>query len=176
MGNSYFAISYPYNCNCHPSRWGCVYALAAIAGIQAWEMKWLWQCIGWEVNKTCLWVILIRTITLALYNDQAAFFTIGAGVRVVTQSYTRLIDYFRSSTFSTFPLTMPFPGNTRRWPNIVLLLDQRWRRWANIKPTLGQRLVFPGLVVLNSILCYHHQVSSMVIGPSLCLTLPYIPI
>ena len=34
------------------------------------------------------------------------------------------------------------PANTRRWPNVGLLLDQRRRRWVNIKPTLCQRLVF----------------------------------
>ena len=32
----------------------------------------------------------------------------------------------------------------RRWPNVGLLLGQRRRRWANSKPTLGQRLMFPG--------------------------------
>ena len=36
------------------------------------------------------------------------------------------------------------PANTRRWPNDGLMLDQRRRRWANIHPTLGQRLVFAG--------------------------------
>ena len=32
------------------------------------------------------------------------------------------------------------------------MLDQRRRRWANIKPTLGERLVFAGnLPVLNAV-------------------------
>ena len=38
-----------------------------------------------------------------------------------------------------------FPANTRRWLNVVLMLGQRRRQWANIKPTLRQRLVFAGL-------------------------------
>ena len=38
------------------------------------------------------------------------------------------------------------PENTRRWPNAGLMLAQRRRRWANISPTLGQRLVFAGRV------------------------------
>ena len=36
------------------------------------------------------------------------------------------------------------PANMRRWPNVGLLLVQRRRRWANSKPTLGQRLIFAG--------------------------------
>ena len=29
-------------------------------------------------------------------------------------------------------------------PNVGLMLDQRPRRWSNINPTLGERLVFAG--------------------------------
>ena len=36
------------------------------------------------------------------------------------------------------------PANTRRWTNVGLMLGQRRRRWANIKPTLVQRLVLAG--------------------------------
>ena len=36
------------------------------------------------------------------------------------------------------------PANTRRWTNVGLMLAHRLRRWANIKPTLIQRLVFAG--------------------------------
>ena len=38
----------------------------------------------------------------------------------------------------------PYPANTRRWTNVGLMLGQRRRRWANINPTLVQRLVFAG--------------------------------
>ena len=38
--------------------------------------------------------------------------------------------------------SQPQPENTIRWPNVALILDHRLRRWANIKATLGQRLVF----------------------------------
>ena len=37
-----------------------------------------------------------------------------------------------------------FPANTRRWSNAGLMLAHRLRRWANISPALGQRLVFTG--------------------------------
>ena len=33
--------------------------------------------------------------------------------------------------------------NMRRWPNAGLMLGHRRRRWTNITPTLGQRLVWP---------------------------------
>ena len=33
-------------------------------------------------------------------------------------------------------------SNTRRWPNVGLLLAHRLRRWANISPVLGYRVVF----------------------------------
>ena len=35
-------------------------------------------------------------------------------------------------------------ADTSRSPNVGLMLAQRLRRWANINPTLGQRLVFSG--------------------------------
>ena len=34
------------------------------------------------------------------------------------------------------------PADTRRWPNVVLMLGRSRRRRSNIKTTLGQRLVF----------------------------------
>ena len=37
------------------------------------------------------------------------------------------------------------PTNTIRWPNAGLMLAQRRRRWANISPALGQRVVFAGI-------------------------------
>ena len=36
------------------------------------------------------------------------------------------------------------PASTRRWPIVGLTLDQRRGRWANVSPTVGQRLVFAG--------------------------------
>ena len=33
-------------------------------------------------------------------------------------------------------------SNTRRWPNVGLLLAHRLRRWASISPVLGYRVVF----------------------------------
>ena len=35
-------------------------------------------------------------------------------------------------------------ANTRRPPNVGSMLGQRRRRWTNIEPTLGERLVFAG--------------------------------
>ena len=43
-----------------------------------------------------------------------------------------------------------FPAN-RRCPNTGLMLGQRRRRWASIKPILGQRLVIAGWVVCYNI-------------------------
>ena len=36
------------------------------------------------------------------------------------------------------------PSNTRRRPNVGLMLDQRLRRWPNNNTLLGQRLVLAG--------------------------------
>ena len=44
--------------------------------------------------------------------------------------------YFASYVFRTDPT------NTRHWPNVILILSQCSRQWANIKTTLDQRLVF----------------------------------
>ena len=36
-------------------------------------------------------------------------------------------------------------ANTMRWPIAELTMGHRLRRWPNISPTLGQRLLFDGL-------------------------------
>ena len=41
------------------------------------------------------------------------------------------------------------PANTRRWPNVGLLLVHRLRHWPNVETTLGQRLVFAGRLILS---------------------------
>ena len=40
---------------------------------------------------------------------------------------------------------VPSPANTTRWSNDVLMLGQRRRRWANIKTSFFQRVVFTGM-------------------------------
>ena len=42
-----------------------------------------------------------------------------------------------ATTSLYFTPAIPCPENTIRWTNVGLLLGQRRRRWANIKPTLG---------------------------------------
>ena len=39
----------------------------------------------------------------------------------------------------------PLPVTTVHCLTVRLMLDQRRRRWSNIKPALGQRLVFVGV-------------------------------
>ena len=34
------------------------------------------------------------------------------------------------------------PANTTRWPNAGTIVSHRLRRWANISPAVGQRVVF----------------------------------
>ena len=41
------------------------------------------------------------------------------------------------------------PTNARRWPNVGLLLAHRLRRWPNINPTLIQRIMFAGTLILG---------------------------
>ena len=42
------------------------------------------------------------------------------------------------------------PANWKHWPNVVLMLCRRRRRWANIWTTLGQCLVFDGGGAISS--------------------------
>ena len=44
-----------------------------------------------------------------------------------------------------FLIIHAIPANTRCWPNVGLKLAHRLRRWPNISPTLGQRLVVAGM-------------------------------
>ena len=41
------------------------------------------------------------------------------------------------------------PANKRRSPNTGLMLAHRLRRWSNINPALGERLVFAGLPTVH---------------------------
>ena len=52
-------------------------------------------------------------------------------------------------------------ANTTRWPNVGLMLGQRRRRWANISPTVGQRVCWDDANTVNEgvvILIYRHHV------------------
>ena len=53
-----------------------------------------------------------------------------------------------------------FPANTLRWNNDVLMLGQRRRRWANIKTSLFQRVVFAGLPLFPEV---HLAVPSLIV-------------
>ena len=43
------------------------------------------------------------------------------------------------------------PADTRHWPNAGQMLTHRLRRWANIRPALGQRLVPAGIIFWDSL-------------------------
>ena len=62
--------------------------------------------------------------------------------------------------FGCFYLSLPatFPANTGRSINVVLMLGQRRRRWANIKTTLVKRPVFAGCMLV-CVLCALYYVS-----------------
>ena len=45
------------------------------------------------------------------------------------------------------------PADTIRWINVVLMLIHRVRRWTNVKTTLIQRLVSPGWLPFQIVVC-----------------------
>ena len=49
------------------------------------------------------------------------------------------------SRLTVMPCCCEFPANTIHWNNVGLMLGQRRRRWFNVKTTLFQCIVFPGL-------------------------------
>ena len=74
---------------------------------------------------------------LALHYNTIGSFNGSCGMR----GMYRLSAYRRRSC-----VACPFSANTRHWTNVGLMLGQRRRRWANIKPTLVQWVVFAGFV------------------------------
>ena len=54
-----------------------------------------------------------------------------------------------------------YPSKMRRWTNVGFMLGQRRRRWANIKPTLIQRLMFAGNFTANCIIFISSHVTMM---------------
>ena len=61
------------------------------------------------------------------------------------------IYYHDHITYDNSPCPVKYhniSANMRRWPDVGLLLGQRRRRWANSKPTLGQRLTLAGIVYI----------------------------
>ena len=58
----------------------------------------------------------------------------------MTERMTKLVEDTRiAATFTSL-----YPICIRREPNVCLTLAQRRRRWANIKPTWGDRPVLSG--------------------------------
>ena len=53
---------------------------------------------------------------------------------------------WHSSATHQLRIAYSFPANTIHWANAGLMLAQRRRRWANIKPALAQCIVLSGLV------------------------------
>ena len=56
-------------------------------------------------------------------------------------------------------------ANTTCSPNAGLMLAQRRRRWANIRPALGQRGVFVGLVPLTKVTKHKSSRKELVLFP-----------
>ena len=66
--------------------------------------------------------------------------------RLFTDSVTCLHFRVNAITVRGWQDWWGLPANTRHWPNVILMLGRRRRRWANIKTTLGKWLVFAGLL------------------------------
>ena len=59
--------------------------------------------------------------------------------------YRSQLNYSKSAIWADTDIRL-IPANTTHWSNVGLMLGQRRRRWANIKPTLFQSVVFAGIV------------------------------
>ena len=71
--------------------------------------------------------------------------------------------------YQCFPDLWPLrsnPANTIHWNNVVLMLGQRRRRWANVKTTLFQCIVFAGNRPTTNI-CHFLVLAEMGGGPRL---------
>ena len=75
-----------------------------------------------------------------------------------------LVEWYRYTSFPAVlyiiqvtVIIIVCPADTRRWPNVRLLLGRRRRRWPNINPTLGQRIVSAGHVYNVSYQKYHNK-------------------
>ena len=62
----------------------------------------------------------------------------------------------------------PLPANTRRSANVVLMLANRLRCWANIKTTLAERLLFAGKTQL--LILYERVVRGVQCGRTIIMT------
>ena len=59
--------------------------------------------------------------------------------------YKSEINFVAYILYRAYTSKTTFPANTKRSPNAGLMLAHYLRRWTNISPALGQRLVFTGL-------------------------------
>ena len=57
-----------------------------------------------------------------------------------------LLQHFYFIIMITDKYDVPYPANTRHWPNVVLMLARRLRRRPTMKTTLGQRHVLAGIL------------------------------
>ena len=91
-----------------------------------------WQNVPRNINTHCPEMVLTTTVSIRWCE-------------------ITLAQYIGSTIWHLGLALCPYPANTRRWPNVGLMLGQRRRRWANVSPTLGQHLVFAGYPGMDNI-------------------------
>ena len=82
-------------------------------------------------------IVRINHLPYADVNKKHSYFLLELKVLCTDDEWARVADL--SLIWQT-----PWTTNKRSWPNVVLMLAQRRRRWANISTTFGQRHVFAG--------------------------------
>ena len=135
------------------------------------EFLWNRECIDWSFSSASCVTQTIVTLALTTFCPAAVVFILykaarwyyGLGLHAflyivlalntayISETYYQITWYDWLQAFELDGAQVnepevneqgPIPANTRRWPNAGLILCQRRRRWANIKPALGQRLLF----------------------------------
>ena len=114
------------------------------------------------IKILCLYYKLIKTVCYAgpsflrdvcnyVFTTGQSFVVCAELSETASKSIRRSLSIWLSIYLSyryALDLWGVFPGVTYRHetsPNVGLLLDRRHRPWANFKPILAQRLVFPGV-------------------------------
>ena len=67
-------------------------------------------------------------------------------VMLYTFLYVRILRLKRSGsgTVDADGSIWSKPENEIRWPTVGIMMDQSLRRWSNIRPSVGERVLFAG--------------------------------
>ena len=130
------------NCFC------CEQLFKALFALKGLTLRYTSTCLFDVANVSCqmsppLIVYLLPSLIFS-YGDLVTCYNWSSLIKYWHDTCPSLIYRHEVSTCCSYYTDEMYVASKRHWPNVGLRLGQRRRRWTNIRPTLGQCLLFAG--------------------------------